>query len=259
MLTFDVVTSDGPCPVTLCTPRTGAGPWPAVFLIMDGFGIRPALFEMAQTLADDGYAVAVPDLLHRVGSPLDLIPQDKPREVKQMVSMMGDPAVRSAWFGNYLASAMNPAHIKTDFEALLQALDGRPEVVKGSAFGITGYCMGGQIAFRAAALFPERFAALASFHGGNLATADANSPHLGVPKFKAEVFVAGAEEDASFSPEIRQRLVDALVAAGTVHRVETWAGSRHGFAVRDSPAYKPELGERHDAALRELFARTLRR
>ena len=31
-----------------------------------------------------------------------------------------------------------------------------------------------------------------------------------------------------------------------------------GFAVRDTPVYKPEFGARHDVVLKDLFARTLR-
>ena len=56
-----------------------------------------------------------------------------------------------------------------DTAACLDWLAADPRV-KGEAVGVTGYCMGGGIAFRAAAAFPERIAAAASFHGGNLAT-----------------------------------------------------------------------------------------
>ena len=39
-----------------------AGPWPAVLFFMDGPGIRPALFEMAERLVGHGYYVVLPDL-----------------------------------------------------------------------------------------------------------------------------------------------------------------------------------------------------
>jgi carboxymethylenebutenolidase len=257
MTSFDVTTADGVCPVTLCTPVSGEGPWPGVLMIIDGGGVRAAIFEMAQSLANEGYAVAVPDLMYRVGSPLVMIPEGKPRDMKGLFSLLGDPAIRAAWLEKYIGSANKPAHVKTDFTAILPALAARPEVRAGR-FGITGYCMGGGISLRAAGLFPERFAAIASFHGGFLATPAPDSPDLGLPQITAELFFAGAEEDSSYSEEIRERLTAAVVASGQVHRIETWSGSRHGFAVRDAPVFKPEFGARHDAVLKDLFARTLR-
>jgi carboxymethylenebutenolidase len=117
--------------------------------------------------------------------------------------------------------------------------------------------MGGGVALRAAADFPHRFAAIASFHGGGLATAAPDSPHLRIPEVTAELFFAGAEEDSSFSAEMQQRLRAALDAAGSRYALEVWAGARHGFSVPDSPAFRPEFGERHHVALQALLERTL--
>ena len=59
-------TLDCKCPGHVFTPADG-GPWPGVILFMDGFGIRPTLFHMAQRLADGGYVVLLPDLFYRIG------------------------------------------------------------------------------------------------------------------------------------------------------------------------------------------------
>jgi carboxymethylenebutenolidase len=45
----------------------GGGPWPAVIFYMDAGGVRPAVLDMAQRLADAGYAVLLPDLFYRYG------------------------------------------------------------------------------------------------------------------------------------------------------------------------------------------------
>jgi carboxymethylenebutenolidase len=55
-----IETRDGLCPASLLTPTDQAGPWPAVLFFMDGFGIRPAMWEMGQLLADGGYVVSLP-------------------------------------------------------------------------------------------------------------------------------------------------------------------------------------------------------
>ncbi len=54
-------TREGECQTHVATPA-GAGPWPAVILYMDAGGIRPAMIDMAQQLADAGYLVLLPDL-----------------------------------------------------------------------------------------------------------------------------------------------------------------------------------------------------
>ena len=46
----------------------GVGPWPAVVLYMDAFGVRGDLDVMAERLASAGYVVAVPNLYHRSGA-----------------------------------------------------------------------------------------------------------------------------------------------------------------------------------------------
>ena len=65
-------TRDGHCPVHVFTPDS-AGPWPAVIVYMDAFGIRPALLQVGERLADGGYVALVPDLFYRYGAygPLD--------------------------------------------------------------------------------------------------------------------------------------------------------------------------------------------
>ena len=63
-----VKTRDGSCPASIFTPTDKGGPWPGVIFFMDGLGIRPAMWEMGQRLADGGYSVLMPDLYYRLGS-----------------------------------------------------------------------------------------------------------------------------------------------------------------------------------------------
>ena len=53
-------------------------------------------------------------------------------------------------------------------------------------------------------------AAAASFHGGNLATDADTSPHLLAPSISARVYVAGADKDDLYPPEMAERLEKAL-------------------------------------------------
>ena len=67
-------TKDGECPTSVFTPSSGAGPWPGVIAIMDAFGIRPTLHNMAQRIADFGYIVLVPDMYYRQGPYAEINP-----------------------------------------------------------------------------------------------------------------------------------------------------------------------------------------
>jgi carboxymethylenebutenolidase len=52
-----IQTRDGQAPAYIFTPSTGEGPWPAVLVFQDGRGIRPALFALAERVAEAGYYV----------------------------------------------------------------------------------------------------------------------------------------------------------------------------------------------------------
>jgi carboxymethylenebutenolidase len=237
-------TRDGTCPASVFTPGSMAGPWPAVIFFMDGLGIRPVMWEMGQRLADGGYLVLLPDLYYRNGS----------YPPKDPVQVLSDPACRDELMKN-VASLTRDRKI-SDAGAFIEFLLARPDV-KGERFGATGYCMGGNFSLTAAGAFPDRFAAVASFHGGNLAADRPDSPHLFVKNITGRVYVAGAIEDLSFSEEQKSRLEQALTEAGVEHVVETYPGARHGFAVPDLPVFNPAAAERHWKALFSLFHETL--
>ena len=241
-----IKTRDGQPEASIFQPDTGKGPWPAVLVYMDGRGIRPALFELGERIAQAGYIVLLPDLFYRGGE------YDAP-DAKRFSE---DEAFRNNWRDKYMATATK-ANIRSDTESFLAFLAARPEV-SSLAIGTTGYCMGGGLSLSAAGNFPDRVLAAASYHGGNLATDAADSPHRLAPRIKARVYVAGAVEDSSFSDEQKQVLVAALEAAKVDHTVETYAGAKHGWVPSDSAVYDREASERHYRTLIALFDATLK-
>ena len=237
-------TQDGHCPATVFRPEA-VGSWPAVIFYMDGLGIRPALLDMAERLARCGYVVLLPDLYYRFGpyAPMD------PKVV------LGDPENRKVMIAPKIATTGNqPA--AADTAAFIAYLDTRQDVA-GKKIGTTGYCMGGGISLTAAGTYPERIAAAASFHGGNLDTDLPVSPHRLAPKMKAEIYIGGADQDASYPPEMAERLDKALTDAGVKHRCEIYADALHGWTMTDFAIYNPPAAERHWTELNALFKRTL--
>jgi carboxymethylenebutenolidase len=143
-----------------------------------------------------------------------------------------------------------------DTAAFLAYLDTRSDVA-GRKVGTVGLCMGGGMALTAAGRFPDRVAAVASFHGGRLATDAPTSPHLLFPKIAAEVYVAGADNDHSYPPEMKEAVEQALSDAGVTYRSETYAGAAHGWMKPDFPVYDEAAAERGWGEMLALFDRAL--
>lgn len=241
-----IATADGECPAHVLTPDgadAGRGPWPAIIFYMDAGGIRPAMVAMAQRLTDAGYLVLLPDLYYRFGPYVPLVP----REV-----FAGD--VR-AILGPMMATAGNDKAAR-DSRAFLALLATRSDVA-GERCGAVGFCMGGGMALATAGTYPDRFAAVASYHGGNLATDAPTSPHLLAPMLQAEVYIAAATDDGSYPPEMAARLQAVLTKAGVRYRSERYPAA-HGWMVPDFPVYDPAAAERGWAAMLALFDRRLR-
>ena len=236
-------TRDGDCRASVMSPR-GDGPWPAAIFYSDAGGIRPAMLEMAQRLADAGYVVLLPDLFYRYGPYVPLVPKEV---------FAGDVM---AILGPLMATTGNDKAAE-DTGAFLAYLDTRQDIARDK-IGAVGFCMGGGMAIAAAATYPQRFVAVASFHGGNLATDAPTSPHLLVPRLAAEVYIASADNDGSYPQAMAARLEAALTQAGVRYRAEMYAGAAHGWMVPDFPVYDRDAADRGWKAMMALFDSTLR-
>lgn len=241
----DIPTEDGVADAYLAHPGDGL-PRPGVLLYQDAFGLRPHLRSMADRLAAAGYAVLVPNVFYRHGrSPVFELPE------------FIDPAARPELWEKIVPvmQSLTPDLAMRDAGAYLRWMAERPEVADGPV-ALTGYCMGARLALRTAGAYPDRVAAAAGFHGGQLATDAPDSPHLAAEHITAELYFGHADADQSMPPEQMERLADALTAAGVRHRYEVYEGAHHGYTQADTAAYDEAAAERHWAALLDLLKRT---
>ncbi|HEU0031474.1 MAG TPA: dienelactone hydrolase family protein [Kofleriaceae bacterium] len=243
--TTEIVTDDGTCPAHVFRPA-GTGPWPAVLLYMDGIGMRPALHAIAERLASGGYYVLMPDMFYRGG----------PYVAPDPKQLFADEAMRKAHFAKFFAPDFIDRAMR-DTRAFLAFLDAQPDA-RADRIAVAGYCMGGRLAIVAAGTFGDRIAAAAAFHPGNVVTDAPDSAHLLAPGIRARVYVAGATDDATFTDDHKQRLADALTAAGVDHVIETYP-ARHGFVPADTPVHDPACADRHWRALFDLLGQTIAR
>jgi len=237
---IEIRTEDGAAKAGLFgTAKGGAG----IILYMDAFGPRPALDDMATRLAGEGYLVLVPDLFHRFGA-------YGPYDAK---TAFNDDKTRAELMA--MISGTSQAMSQQDTAAFIRTLT---EAGASGPLGTVGYCMGGARALNAAAAFPDRILAAASFHGGHLAGDSADSPARNAAKIKARVYVGVAGVDQSFPPEQSARLAEAFRVAEIDHMIENYVGMRHGWTVPDHGVFDPVGAERHWKRLTTLFAETLR-
>ena len=238
----EIATPDGVADALFFTPD-GQGPWPAVIMYTDIFGSRPVFEGMAARLAGLGFAVILPNCYYRIG----------PAPLPAPEGAFGEPAFMQALYAR--KASLGRDVILRDIGAVLEWLGDRSEVASGGV-GIVGYCMSGAFALWAAAAFPDKIVAAASFHGGGLATEEPDSPHLGAPQIKARVLVGHATADRMMPPEMIETFDSALTAAGVRLEAEVYPGA-HGFAVEGGPAYDKPSCDRHWDRMTALFTETL--
>jgi len=179
----NVTTPDGTADCYFVHPASGTAP--GVLVWPDIFGLRPAFHQMGKRLAESGYSVLVVNPFYRV----------KKAPTADAGAATPIPTLIP------LAQALNETTQMTDAKAFIGWLDKQPSVAKNRKMGTQGYCMGGPMAFRAAAAMPDRVGAVASFHGGGLVTDMPNSPHLEAAKTKAQFLIAIAANDDMRSPK----------------------------------------------------------
>ncbi len=240
--TLDIHTADGPMETFVCHPERG-GPYPAIFFLMDAPGIREELRDMARRLATVGYYVLLPNLYYRAGRDTLYGPdvlKDGSDDHKRM------RAVRTK---------MTIPPVMEDVGTMLAYVDQQPEVKTG-AVGCHGYCMSGPYALAAAARYPDRVMAAASFYGTWLVNNEAEeSPHLSLGKVQGELYISCAEYDDLAPMPMVDELQGLFKQSGVAGELEIHPGVHHGFAFPERWCYDKPAAERHWERLLALYGR----
>jgi carboxymethylenebutenolidase len=130
----------------LALPPAGRGP--GLLLYQEIFGVNHHIRAVAEQYAMDGFVVLAPDVFWQQQRRLEIgyTPEDIQR-------------------GRALAMAADKAALQRDLADAAQALRARPEV-QGRGIGAFGYCMGGRLAFVAAA--EAGVDAAVAYYGGGI-------------------------------------------------------------------------------------------
>jgi carboxymethylenebutenolidase len=247
----EIKTPDGICNAAFIHPASGS--YASVLVWADAFGLRPVTRAIGRRVAAAGYSVLVPNPFYRVmkGPALDPSKIDfkNPDDLAKIRPLM--------------ASVTAAGNAEKDAAAYVAFLDAQKEVDTAKKIGVQGYCMGGPLMMRTAALLPDRIGAGASFHGGGLATDKPDSPHLLALKIKARIYVAIASSDDARQPDAKDKLREAFSAARVSAEIEVYP-AKHGWCMADmpvengEPVYNAAEAERAMGKLFALYEATLK-
>ena len=240
---LDIATRDGAMETFVVRPERG-DPCPPILMLMDAPGIREELYDMARRLGTAGYAVLLPNLYYRAGRDTKYGPDVLKHGSEEHTRMR---AVRTK---------MTIPPVMDDVAAMFDFIDSRPDIKKGPA-GTHGYCMSGPYSLAAAARYPDRIAAAASFYGTWLVSDAVESPHLNLGKASGELYISCAEHDELAPPDMVKELKRLFDASGAKGELEIHMGVHHGFAFPQRWCYDKPAAERHWERLIALYRRRL--
>jgi carboxymethylenebutenolidase len=211
----------------LATPD-GKGPFPAVVVIHEWWGLDEWVKDQARALAREGYVALAPDLYRG--------------------KVTKDPAV-----AHQLMSGLPQDRGLRDLRSALAYLGTRPDVNKDRT-GAIGWCMGGKYALLLATEAPELDAVVA-YYGAPPTDAAA------IARIQAPVLGNFGGADEGPSPAQVKAFEDAMKKAGKTVDVKIYEGAPHAFANPNNPwgGYRKEAGD--DAWKRSAawFARHLKK
>jgi carboxymethylenebutenolidase len=207
----------------LATPPAGKGP--GLVLFQEIFGVNEHIRAIAEQYALDGFVVLAPDIFWRSARRVDLGYEGADRQ--RGIELMGQ---------------MKAPDVGADIVASVNALRSRPEVT--GKVGAIGYCMGGRLAFLAAAT--AGVDAAVAYYGGGI--------HDQLDKaasIKCPVLFHYAERD----DHIPMSAVDKVRGAMKDKQAEVhvYPGAMHGFNCWARASYHaPSAALAHGRSLQFL-------
>lgn len=204
----------------------GPGPFPAVIVIQEWWGLDAQTRSIADRFAKEGYLAFAPDLYHG--------------ELAQLGD--GDTAVK-------LVQKYGP-NAAGDLESLFDALKSHPDC--NGRVGSVGFCFGGRMSLLLSTTRPVT--AVCTFYGGGMQTVfDQLRTNL-----KAPVLGFFGDADVSIPAGTVDEFDKLLDDIGVEHEIVMYPNSGHAFFRDSNPqVYKPEAARDAWERVKKFFAKNL--
>ena len=246
----DVETPSGRMETFVTHPEQD-GPFPAVIIYMDIWGVREELFEIARRVGTVGYYCMVPDLYYREGKVGHEF-RDAQNRMISLHALDEERKQRVIAPGRRLSNQM----VVDDTGAILEFLR-RGEPVRPGGIGAIGYCMGGRHVLCVAGRYPEHVRASASLHGTSLISDLADSPHRLAQQFRGELYCGFAETDPYAPLTMVKELDELLGPCRVAYRHEIHGGALHGYALPNRDIFHPRAAARDWELIFAMFHRQI--
>ena len=215
----------GPLSAYIARP-SGSGPWPAVIVIQEWWGLNPQIRSIADRYAKEGYLSVAPDLFHGESA------------------QIGDGARASELTQEYGPGAT------AELEQLYDALKAHPDC--NGKIGAVGFCFGGRQALALGLSRP--LDAINSFYGGGMQNLFDRMTQMHSP-----VLALFGDRDVSIPAGTIAQLDQLLDQAGVEHEVKTYPDSGHAFFRDVDPSvYRPAAAADAWEKSKQFFGRHLK-
>lgn len=172
---------------------------PGLVLIQEWWGIEPHIVDLAHTLAEQGFVVAVPDLYHgKVAT--------EPDDAQRMMMLLQS----------------NVARAIKEIIGALDTVKAMPNV-EPKKLGLIGFCMGGFLALSVASRYPD-LGAVVAFYGAGYDPTQEEVAQVQVP-----ILAIYGDQDASTPAEQIQKIERMYKDAGKDITVAVYKHAGHAF------------------------------
>ncbi len=232
----DVKGEGGTMPVYECRPK-GAGPFPAVIVVMEAFGLNTHIKDVAGRVAQEGYVTAAPDLYYREKE--RVFPYTNlDAAIKAMNKLVDDKVMQ-------------------DIGAVIGYLK-KQGGVRAERMGTVGFCMGGRVTFLTACKHPQDVKAAVSFYGGGIAAGGPTPPLSFAERISCPILCLFGDQDPLIPRDQVTKIDETLKRLGKRYEVKVYAGATHGFFCNERPSYNTEAAADAWKKTGEWFAKHLK-
>lgn len=242
----------------------GDGPFPAIIVIQEIWGLVDHIRDVARRFADEGYVALAPDLYtgewsevmtpERIAAGMAFLrnaPQEVQRDPSKIESALSDKPQEERDATKILSGVMSMNQRFRFGEDLVGAVDflkSRPEV-DDNRIGSIGFCMGGAVSGSLATVSEDLRAAVI-FYGNN-------PPLERVPNIQAKMLGIYGGEDHKITDTVPE-LAEAMNKAGKSFEYHVYAGAQHAFFNDTRQNYHEDAARDAWRRVLEFFDKTLR-
>ena len=206
-------------------------PKAAIIVIQEIFGVNAGIRQKADDWAALGYLAVAPDMFWRFAPRYDVDP-DVPAQMENAFEVR---------------KTFNPDKGIRDVEAVIRWVRG--QIGDGAKVGVVGFCLGGRVAYLAAARTDVD--ASVGYYGAGIDGSLGEAHAIARP-----LLLHFAEQDHFITAEVRAKIHAALDGNGRV-TIHDYDGVDHGFATTAGARRDDAAAELADGRTRAFFAEHL--